>query len=115
MVRRFLGGPGSIRRWLVGTLIAVPLSLATFNLYVIVAVVLFSVMWIMYLRTTLVDGDEDELRAWLKWQRSRKNPDRFTPGEPTEATSDPAEWFNRRPNTFLDVPPPPIAEEDDGA
>lgn len=85
------------------------------NFYLIVAVVLASTMWVMYLRTTLVDGDEDEMRAWVRWQLSSKNPERPAPREPDEPLSDSTDWFNRRSGTFIGVPAPPIQEESSDA
>jgi len=108
-MRRCLGKPGSIRRWIVANLIGLPVALATMNLYVVIAAVLLSTMWVMYLRTTLVEGDEDEMRAWVRWQNSRRNPDRAPAAEPVAV--DPADWFNARPNTFIDVPPPPVLDQ----
>lgn len=112
MIRKLFGRPGSVRRWLIGNVIALPLAIATLNVYLVISVVLFSTMWIMYLRTTLVDGDEDEVRAWLRWQHSRKNPDRFVAADGATEPVDSTDWLNGRKDTFIDVPPPPIAEEE---
>lgn len=111
LIRKLIGRPGSIRRWLVGNAIALPLALASLNIYLIISVVLFSTMWIMYLRTTLVEGDEDEMRAWLRWQQSRKNPDRFVPTKADDDSIDSTDWLTMRKDTFFDVPLPPVAEE----
>lgn len=113
LIRWLIGRPGSIRRWLLGTLLALPLALATMNFYLVVSVVLFSTIWIMYLRTTLVEGDEDEMRAWIRWQHSRKNPDRLVPTDHAEEPVDASDWLNMRRNTFVDVPLPPVAEVTD--
>jgi hypothetical protein len=83
------------------------------NLYLVVSVVLLSTMWIMYLRAAIVEGDEDEMRAWLRWQLSNKNPNRFRSHVEPERHVDSTDWFNSRPNTFLDVPLPPVAEHND--
>lgn len=112
-IRKLIGRPGSVRRWLLGTLIALPLAMATLNLYLVISVVLFSTMWIMYLRTILVEGDEDEMRAWIRWQHSRKNPDRFVPNREPEEHFDSADWLGARAGRYVDVPPPPIALDAD--
>lgn len=108
-IRRLLGKPGSTRRWLLANLIGLPLAAATMNLYVVMAAVLFSTMWVMYLRDTLIEGNEDEMRAWVRWQNSRRNPDRGPAAE--SAPLDPTDWFNTHPNTFIDAPPPPVFDE----
>lgn len=108
-VRRVIGKPGSIRRWLLANLVGLPLVLATMNLYLVIAAVLLSTMWVMYLRGILVEGDEDEMSAWIRWQISRRNPDRIahvSQPEPVDST----QWFNTRANTFIGVPPPPVLD-----
>jgi len=111
-VRRILGRPGSVRRWTLANLVVLPLAIASMNFYLVVSVVLLSTMWIMYLRTTIVEGDEDEMGAWLRWQTSSKNPDRLVATEETGRVVDSTDWLNARRDTFLGVPLPPVAEPD---
>lgn len=111
VMRRLIGRPGSLRRWALASIVALPLAVASMNFYLIVAVLLFSTIWVMYLRTTLVEGDEDEMRDWLRWQLSSKNPERHVSGQPAEEPTDPTDWFNSRGNTFIGVPAPPILGE----
>lgn len=115
LIRGVIGKPGSIRRWLLANLVALPLAIASMNFYLIVSVVLLSTMWIMYLRTMIVDGDEDEMRAWLRWQSSRKNPDRPVLSDDEKPVIDSTDWLHGRHDTFLDVPPPPVVEQMDEA
>lgn len=111
VTRRLIGRPGSLRRWALTSIVALSLAVASMNFYLIVAVVLLSTMWVMYLRTILVEGDEDEMRDWLRWQLSSKNPERHVPGESGVEPTDSADWFSSRGNTFIGVPTPPILEE----
>ncbi|MDO8963961.1 MAG: hypothetical protein Q7W30_05635 [Coriobacteriia bacterium] len=110
ITRWLVGRPGSIRRWALASVIGLVLACATLNIYVVLAVAMLSTGWILYMRTMLVEGDEDELRAWLRWQNSRKNPDRLVPEAEAEPI-DRAEWSAGRHGTFIDVPPPPILDD----
>lgn len=113
ITRWLVGRPGSIRRWLLASAGGLVLACLTLNLYLVIAVAMLSAAWILFMRTTLVEGDEDELRAWLRWQNSRKNPDRLVRDEEEEPVdpADPARWRSGRAGRFVDVPLPPVLDE----
>lgn len=113
MKRRMLGRPGSLRRWLAGSVVwfmLCGLAYAWFRHPLIIFAAVIGAVLAFRARSLFV-GDEDELNPAL----NRSVLDALRSGvEPQEqsARMDPADWFSRRPNTFTDAPPPPVAEAD---
>lgn len=116
-LKRFvLGKPGSIRRWVVGSLlwlIVVGFAVIVTGMFWFVGLAVLPVVAWAVLRTTLI-GDEDELKAGFARTvvSEIRNP---TVCEPRNVgiREDASDWLNRRPDRFAfdEIPPAPIAEE----
>lgn len=116
--REVLGKPGSMRRWLVGTavwLLACSIVFAYVDSLARIAVFLIAVAvaYAGFRARPIFVGDEDELHAALK--RERSIPPRPSGYGDEEVRADPADWLSRGARNFDGVPPPPILDEQTGA
>lgn len=115
MMRVVLGKPGSVRRWLLGSLVFVFLcSLLFVRLEFVgrIAVFIFAAFVIMaaFRFRSLAIGDEDELRAWLRHRAPAPEPDKFVHASDSEAWLEKSELGLGR---FHDAPTPPILDGPD--
>jgi hypothetical protein len=104
-VRRVLGKPGSLRRWIVGSLAWLGVCLVVF----LITSNFFILLLALFARTLIV-GDEDEFHAELH----RSIIDAVRGGVPSRDADrmDPADWFALEQNSLRDAPTPPSAEVD---
>lgn len=117
VVRAVFGRPGSFRRWLLGMLVFIAGAAWLFShserigkiaVFTVSAAVIMASYW----GRSLLVGDEDELRSWLRRVRRRQ----LQPISPEESAPviDDESW-----NALLmeqshgDAPPPPILDDDD--
>jgi len=113
LLRRFVGRPGSWRRWLVASAawLAIWSCVYAFtgNGIVLFVAILVDLLWLI-VRPHVV-GDEDEFHADLHKGIVRALSEGVEPPEDPDLRSDPADWFTRGDShRFDDAPPPPSAE-----
>jgi hypothetical protein len=112
-VRRFLGGPGSWRRWLVFSaawLIAWACVYAFTRNGVLLFLAVLADLATLAVRPHYI-GDEDELYTDLERRVVRTLREGAEPPEDPELRTDPAGWFSRgNLHRFDDAPLPPSAD-----
>ena len=114
MTRGALGRPGSLRRWLIGSLgllllCAVLFIYSGFLARIFIFIFAAAVVTSAFRARSLVIGDEDEVRAWLR-DGSAHTP--YVRDDEADGSL-PEEWealVRRRENPLSDVPPAPILE-----
>lgn len=113
-MRAALGNPGSVRRWLVGSVVlflgVTFVAIVTGNVLVFIPGVMIA--GAAFVLRMFIVGDEDELRAeYLSVLAEGKRMRAESFGRPEHETAPPEEWLSG-PNRFTDAPPPPVAEMD---
>lgn len=115
-LRWALGRPGSLRRWIAGSVI-------WFGVCGLAAIMLRSPLILLaaalvdisaFIARRLLVGDEDEFNPALTRSMAHAARHGVEPLE-DEVRMDPADWLSSRPNTFFDVPPPPVADAEPGS
>lgn len=113
LVRAVFGKPGSIGRWLAFTVVWVAglgmlMVRSEWGLRIIIFLFMVVVPLSAFRARALLVGDEDEFRAAV---RREVRAARTDPRPDDDERLDPEHWLSRSGRVFIDVPPPPVAEE----